>query len=280
MPDAFLETTALTNYTLKKDGSEKAVAATLAKYQKVLVPQFAWKEFKRGPLSYFIWAHNKFADTGSYKATMLALQSLSRSPKRYLTSTAIQAMHTAFVRAFDGVSLSELEERFGPKAKIDAVFADALRLEIKRVIFSSWGMRERLFGGPYHVLTCYPDRDLTDRKNRIEAAPRDCAKGAACCLKETLTSMPDELAKARSALKGEDTRREVTRRAKVLRQLQVHPNNVMGRKECQDLGDAYFVLFCPKDATIITTNMRDIEPMAKKLGRATESPSIQEAHPR
>ena len=35
--------------------------------------------------------------------------------------------------------------------------------------------------------------------------------------------------------------------------------------DCQRFGDAYFVLFCPR-ATIITTNTRDLKPIADALG--------------
>lgn len=96
----FVETTVLTNYLLKRDGSEEAAKVVLDRYPVVSVPLFAWKEFKRGPLNNFVWAHNKLADTKSYEQTVAALQRLSRTPQRYLTATAIQAIHTGFINAF------------------------------------------------------------------------------------------------------------------------------------------------------------------------------------
>src|SRR5215472_11127698 len=100
MADAFIETTVLTDFLLKRDGSETAAAAAFDRFEKKVVPQFAWKEFKRGPLKNFVWAHNKLADTKSLLATLTALQRLSRSLQRYLTSTAIQAVQTAFAGFF------------------------------------------------------------------------------------------------------------------------------------------------------------------------------------
>jgi hypothetical protein len=46
----------------------------------------------------------------------------------------------------------------------------------------------------------------------------------------------------------------------------------MGSKECRVFGDAYFVLFCPSNAVILTTNLRDIDPMAIALGLMARRP--------
>jgi hypothetical protein len=272
MVSAFLETTVLTDYLLKKDGSERAAANVLSDFNNTIVPQFAWKEFKRGPLSNFKWAHNKLAETGSFAQTLSALQRLSRTPQRYLTSTAIQALHSAFVSSFDGVSLQDLQDRYGSKATMDNLLADALRLEIKRAIFASWRKRKTLFGGPHHRLKCYPDADLHEVKLRVEINPRDCPADTECCLKEELSTKKKELSHARAALRGSASRPEITNRLRVLRQIEKHPQSKMGPLECRRFGDAYFVIFCPADAVIITTNVRDIEPMATRLGINVKTP--------
>jgi hypothetical protein len=46
----------------------------------------------------------------------------------------------------------------------------------------------------------------------------------------------------------------------------------MPPKDCRRFGDAYFVLFCPDDAVVLTTNVRDIKPMADALGVSVETP--------
>jgi hypothetical protein len=265
MTDAFVETTVLTNLLLKKDGSETAAEAAIAKYAKAIVHQFAWKEFKRGPLKNFVWAFNKLADTGSFNATLAALQRLSLSPQRYLTATAIQAFHTAFTSMFSSVSLSALQAQYGDKADLDQVHADALRLELRRTIISSWSKRKSLFGGQQELLECYPDADVSENGKRLEVRPRDCPRGTDCCLRSRLTGRRKDLGLAKDAL-PDDNRKETRERYRVLRQLEKHPSSLMSPQDCQRLGDAYFVLFCPDDAELLTTNIRDIEPMAKALG--------------
>jgi hypothetical protein len=271
MTDAFLETTVLTDYLLKKDGSEIEAETTLAKYSTVHLPQFAWKEFKRGPLSNFRWAHNKLAETKSFSTTIAALQRMSRSPRGYLTSTAIQAIHTGFSDLFKGVSLQQLAQTYGDQADMDVVQADAMRIVLKKTIYSAWQKRTSLFGGPTAPLSCYPDAELKMQKSRIETDPRDCPKGSACCLQQSLAGRKKDVAAVKDALPT-DTRLETSKRYRVLRQLEKRSTSVMGPAECRSFGDAYFALFCPANAVIITTNSRDIVPMASSLGVLVDSP--------
>jgi hypothetical protein len=263
MADAFIETTVLTDFLLKRDGSETAAAIAFERFENKFVSQFAWKEFKRGPLKNFVWAHNKLADTRSLLATLAALQRLSRSLQRYLTSTAIQAVHTAFAGLF--ANPTELTQRYGAKANLDAIHADAMRLELKRMIFSAWNRRTALFGGPFHLLSCYPDAPLTEVSKTIKVDPRDCPKGIECCLKNALVQRKRDLSIVREVLKANSDRQEIARRGKVIRQLEKHPTSLMEPRDCQSLGDAYFVFFCPQGCKILTTNLRDIQPMASRL---------------
>ncbi len=272
MTTAFLETTVLTDLLLKKDGSEKNASALLGSFSVVVVPQFAWKEFKRGPLANFRWAHNKLADTMSYAESMAALQRMSRSPRRYLTSTAIQALHTAFVTTFRGVPWSELGRTYGKDVDADLLIADALRLKLKQLIFHSWSQRKSLFGGQTYILTCYPDREIKESKPLLNIVPVDCPNGEECCLKAPLVARANDIAIVRTALASDDGRQETVRRRQFLRQMERRPDLRMGNRQCQQFGDAYFVLFCPQGAVIITTNERDIKPMADALGISVANP--------
>jgi hypothetical protein len=270
MTTAFIETTVLVDYLLKKDGSQSEAAAAFANHARQAVPQFSWKELKRGPLKNFVWAHNKFADTKSFLATTAALQRLSRSPHRYLTSTAIQALHTVFANLF--TDLTALRRIHNQKAEPDRLYADAFRLELRHVITRAWKARTSLFGGPQQKLRCYPDAPIQMKAGLLDLAPRDCPHGLECCLKAALVARRNDLNDARQALKPYTDRKEIAVRGRILRQLAKHPTSLMTRDECRGLGDAYFIFFCPKDGVVITTNVRDIEPMAEALGVGFETP--------
>lgn len=273
MTIGFIETTVLTDYLLKKDGSESAARRLFERFDALQIPQFSWKEFKRGPLANFVWAYNKLKETNSFLDTVAALQRMSRSPRRYLTSTAIQALHTSFTELFSGATLGDLSKRYGEKANLDLMHADALRLEIKRAIYASWGRRRSLYGGPTQKLSCYKDIDLNEVKSRINIEPRDCPANTECCLRDRLRGREADLSAARAALKSDEKRIETGRRINALRHIEKHKSSPMTREECRRFGDAYFALFCPNGGTILTTNVRDIEPMASAVGIAVAAPA-------
>ena len=203
---------------------------------------------------------------------MAALQRMSRSPRRYLTSTAIQALHTAFVTTFRGVPWSELGRTYGKDVDADLLIADALRLKLKQLIFHSWSQRKSLFGGQTYILICYPDREIKESKPLLNIVPVDCPNGEECCLKAPLVARANDIAIVRTALASDDGRQETVRRRQFLRQMERRPDSRMGNRQCQQFGDAYFVLFCPPGAVIITTNERDIKPMADALGISVANP--------
>lgn len=265
MSKAFVETTVLTNYLLKLDGSEVAAENAFKLFSEICIPQYAWKEFKKGPLNNFIWFHNKIVATGSLIDATLALQRISLSPKRYLTATAIQSMHSAFKGLFQRTSAGQFAQSAGATTNLDEAMTKALRLELKRIITKAWSQRAVLYGGSFHKLSCYPDFDLKERDGLFDPKPRDCPAGTQCCLKNSLDALTVAIGIVRQSIDNTGEKKELVERRKVLRSLEKHPTTPMGPKECQRFGDAYFVLFCPDGAWLLTTNVSDMQPMANAL---------------
>jgi hypothetical protein len=46
----------------------------------------------------------------------------------------------------------------------------------------------------------------------------------------------------------------------------------MSEKTCRNLGDAFFALFAPQDAVVLTTNLKDHSVLAKALNKKAEAP--------
>jgi len=65
---------------------------------------------------------------------------------------------------------------------------------------------------------------------------------------------------------GSDRNEDVRRRA-ALHALKNTPRRQFDNKMCRKLGDAYFALNCPGDATILTSNAKDHAPLAGALGK-------------
>jgi hypothetical protein len=76
----------------------------------------------------------------------------------------------------------------------------------------------------------------------------------------------------RDAIPENSSRREDRERRKVLKQLINTPKLPLDRESCRALGDAIFAFFCPEDAVVLTTNLRDHEPLAQAVGKRAEGP--------
>ncbi len=50
------------------------------------------------------------------------------------------------------------------------------------------------------------------------------------------------------------------------------PKEKLTDQHCRQLGDAVFAFFCPNDAVILTTNAKDLAPLAESLGKKTHTP--------
>lgn len=93
-----------------------------------------------------------------------------------------------------------------------------------------------------------------------------------CCLAPLLRERIPELKKLLAAVKDQPDKPENRRRAKALRAICRTPNREFSEEMCRNLGDAYFALFAPAEAVILTTNVKDLEPLASALGKKVKRP--------
>jgi len=267
---AIIDTTILTDILLNSGEVKKNTLKALSFYDETLLPVYAIKEFKAGPLNNFVWMHNKLAILKSHAKALTALQGMSRSPKRYTTSTAIQALKEA-AGTIGKQTCSELMKKYGDTASLDLILCDEFRLTIKSMIFRAWKKRRKITTDIIWPLACYREVAPYEKRGLIELKPRVCEPDTECSLSQLLRQKPQELSKMRDAIEGSN-RDEDKRRAKVLRQL-YRTSISLSDKECRNLGDAVFVSCAPPDAEILTTNTRDHKLLAESIGKKAISPT-------
>lgn len=148
MSKAYVDTTILSDVLLKPGALGAAARKCVSRYEITELPEYAIKEFKAGPIKNFVWMHNKLASTGSFQLALHALQNISKTPKRYTTATAIQALTNA-ADSISKYTLSKWVEKYGDSARTDSIQADEYRLAIKTAVYKAWKRRRR-------VTTRYP----------------------------------------------------------------------------------------------------------------------------
>jgi hypothetical protein len=273
MSKAFIDTTILTDYLLKKK-QQQGIAAEkeLKKFTITELPVYAIKEFKRAPLQHYAYVHNKLIETKSFSKTLNAIKILVSSPyhKRKAT-TGIEAL----IEANDSINQNTppaLQRRYGAKATPESIQCDESRFFLHFLIQKAWKNRRSVTTHVVGELFCYEELEPYENKHGgIELAPRNCKKEMKeCSMAKALKAKPDILEKLKNSIDPDSTKNEDIKRRQALKAL--INNNDMTEDICTGLGDAIFSFFAPDDSIIITTNLRDHDPLAKALGKKAKRP--------
>jgi hypothetical protein len=273
MPKAFLDTTILTNILLKGEQDEgKAAIAELNRFDSSELPVYAIKEFKSGPLQNYAYAHNKLLSTKSYNATLKAITKINFR-MRYKGNTALEALIEA------GSSIGKnlpvhFQGKYGNKADLDSILCDESRFLIKILIRKAWAKRRSITDRVVNELPCYEELPPVESKSGVmDCQPRACKKEKKeCSLADALKAEPDKLKKLRDSISLTSNRKEDINRRQALKTLINSPKREMTEDDCRKLGDAIFAFFAPPNSTILTTNLRDHQPLASAIGKNAKAP--------
>jgi hypothetical protein len=262
-----VDTTVLTNALLKPTAEGPIARAALKRYPERSLPQYAIKEFKRGPLRGYVWLHNKVRDCGRADAVR-AIPKLYR--RQNLSSTAIRALADA-----DSSLCKELPQALAeryPGQDLGKVQTAETLTWLKTLIFRAWRRRRALTTKEIGPLSCYLETAPALLSNGlIDDAPLRCGVED-CCLRETFTKDLPALRRLLEACDQLPAKPETDNRRRALKELLRNPKRDLPEKRCIHLGDAVFAVQCPKDAAILTTNVVDHEPLASAMGVTAIAP--------
>lgn len=269
---AFVDTSVLTNALLKTGPDADSARQAIAQYSPTSLPVYAIKEFRLGPLSYCLWLHNQLATHRTVSGTLEALARMQLTPRRYLPATATRMLADAIKSL---APVKAVESKYGRETSEDSLLAERCRLSVGSRLRRAWLSRRTVTTTVSNELPCFtePETLTQDRHGLFVTTGADCHPQAECCLRAQLAEKQADVAKVRDALQDlQSTRPEDVKRLKVLRDFLKKPNAVLEHSACRRLGDAYFALFCPEGAAILTTNDRDHRPLAASLGKSVQRP--------
>jgi hypothetical protein len=257
----FLDTTVLVEALLKSAPRRRRARSATRQFSTSTLPVYAIKELKTGALTYFVWLHNRLAESGSVAQTYLALARNMRQPNR--VSTGLEALAAAS-SVIVGTQLASAEN----KSETDRLQAQLLTLEIRRLILRGWADRRKITSRVDGELACFPEDGpyYDDATGMMFLPNRRCPKGKDCSYAPGLRVRRGDLEKLLTTIKDQNTREDNRRRA-ALHTLKNTPKRPFEDEDCISLGDAYFALHCPQDAAILTSNIRHHRSLAEPLGR-------------
>lgn len=263
-----MDTTVLVD-ALLKNGATKAIARDALSRSVSRLPVYAIKEFRLGPLNNHIWLHNKLASSASLSEAFEALHSMSMTPRRYTTATAIEALRDGLSKL---PSLDKFAAEYGSATSTDAALCDSLRLSTKAKILGAWQKRRSMTSSVGFELSCFNESDPVELPSGLlKFQPAGCQKDRDCAVQDALRGRASELKTLELATANAE-KRETQRRHQVLRKLRRKPNQQLSANECRALGDAVFALAAHEGETVLTTNTRDHEPLCTALGKTCSRP--------
>lgn len=257
-----LDTTVLIEALFKTSRRRRKARAAVQGFAKSLLPVYAIKEMSAGALSYAVWLYNRLSETRSMQRTYDAVVSNIKSPNRVTTSLEL---FQAASEAFSGADFADART----PAQMDRILAEMNALSLRRIIVNGWRSRRKVTTEVIQELDCFPENaPYIDEELRIMRMGKSgCPSNKDCHYASKLRKRPDDLDLLQHVLKG-STRPEDIRRRKALNVLLRTPKKKFENDNCRGLGDAYFALNCPKNATILTSNQRDHAPLATALGKS------------
>ncbi|MBZ5549968.1 MAG: hypothetical protein LAO22_18735 [Acidobacteriia bacterium] len=193
------------------------------------------------------------------------------SPRKYWASTAIEALEAGAHREIS-TTLQDLVQKYGSKARMDAVLCDRYRFSLRSIIVRAWRERRRLTSSVVQELACYAEANVTEERGLIEIGEIKCQPKDECPLAAALKADSETLKKLKAAIEGQPEKAENARRTKVLKDLIRLPKQKLTAQQCRHLGDAVFAFFCPPDAIILSTNTRDLLPLTEAIGKKAQAP--------
>jgi hypothetical protein len=262
-----VDTTVFTDVLLKADAQRTTEELAIKNASETLLPVYAIKEFKSGPLHYFAWYHNKVVEASSWPEAISVIRN-NIGRRKNLPATALQA-----VGDFLGSIGKELPDDIGqryPGMTLETAQLTELRTWLKQRIARAWRKRRRITTEVISPLPCYVEKDIvTTSSGQLDDDPLWCG-AADCCLRERYRRRLKEVQRLEKACVG--PKREVVRRRQALGRLRSHPTKPYEEKHCRALGDAVFALDCPPGGEILTTNIVDHAPLAAALNLAVRRP--------
>ena len=115
-------------------------------------------------------------------------------------------------------------------------------------------------------LSCYGEVDPIENRGIINIGEKDCVLEPTCALAQEFRKKPADVAALQAVVKMQGDSREYQRRYQALREL-ARTKRPFSMDKCRSLGDAVFAFLAPEDSTILTTNLRDHQPLAAALGK-------------
>lgn len=260
-----LDTTIMVDYLLKGKSKRAAVSGKLGQFKNSTTSRYVKAEFKKGPLQYLVYLHNKFCQAESITQIFAAISKLPPPQDRRLRSILEQFEH------FFSHALKKLDQASGIPSPIshDQYLLETGRSYFANLIESSWYEFDAVAKNIIDPQSCFPDMVAPRRKGLLFSnEPRTCDKSTAICgCRRFYTEHAEELQRVYEALsKTAHPDEETRRRIRAIREILRKPARLK-EEDCWRCGDATVAIEAPPRSAIFNNNVKHFEPICSALAK-------------
>ncbi len=270
MPGSYLDTTVAIDVAAVKEPSATACMATIAANPPAELPFYALREMLAGYIRNICDAHNVLLAAQNPGEALQALLFLAPFQRR-AAQQKLQLIAEALTATFIG-------NPSGPRNQQKQDMLDSLALEAARV----W-VRARK-SAPWKTvqpLACFNQGEISHGKGGELRGPNNnfnCKKSERCAAAGWLFDNEILLDKLIEALHPNNLdpvaskKTENQSRRRALKDIKKEGPQRFDKGRCRAIGDAYFAAMCPQDASLLSTNVSDFEPLCTALKKKLLKP--------
>lgn len=220
--EIFIETSALVDYTLKKEYQEE-IESIIKEYKTKLSSNYVRMELKKGIITYLVYLHNKILTCTEWSDAMKALLRLSATPQKHRLGAILEALQN-FWSEIERKAVKDIQKENGGISLSEYLKSKStsfIRLSVRRL----WSQYQKIIDEDLNPMECFVDiQPPKQKENLLDNTDRTCNKSKYTCkIKEFFIENNQSLIKILKHLKNmskDDIDNETEQRIKSLKEIQ------------------------------------------------------------
>ncbi len=275
--EVFIETSIMTDYLIKDRATKTKVDKILSAFDKNITSNYVRMEFKKGPLQYLVYLHNKTITCKSMSEVHQAISKLSYGYQRHRLSTVLEQIESFYKRYYQ-TKPSEIIKEYGDLSLDDFLREKAISY-FGNLIRNSWRNFEKVVDELINETECFTDIQAPYKKgtNKVyRNTPTTCKSSSTKCrlkdfFNENHYTFGDMLKKLQEIdSPDQETINRIKSLKEILRLIKFR-NREIQVKDCWYCSDAIIAVEAPPKASIFHNNKQHYEPICEAIEKKSIS---------
>jgi predicted nucleic-acid-binding Zn-ribbon protein len=260
----------MTDYLIKNNITKEKVDDVLTNFNKKITSNYVRMEFKKGPLQYLIYLHNKIVACRDMAEVHQAIRELSAGYQRNRLSSILEHVEKFFKKYYKSRP-SEIIKECGD-IELGYFLREKAISFLSNLIRPSWRKFEKVVDELINPMECFIDIQAPYRKGISKVYrnnPRTCEKSPSKCkIREFFNDNSSAFGNILRRLKEIDSPdQETIKRIRSLKKILRVKKREVRVEDCWNCSDAIIAVEAPDEAAIFDNNRRHYDPICEAIGK-------------